>query len=377
MAKVLVTRSSLESIADAIRAKGVEGNFKPGEMAAAIESIPGSESYIAKPFVTAPLGPAVPNDGFTVSGTQFTPVGAEDTHYRTKYRFYSGASLALEYATTTDPDLTSHTFTYAELSTLVPGTYDLRIQYTGLGLGDSQESEPVRIKLVNGIISPRGRLVYRHESNKGSVIVYDNFGLPASMLVYDASYRVTGVRWLSANEPVTGMKQWNHSYYPTCTSNRIDTDYGFTNLNSREDITPFTDKMTDAHLQAAMAETYVPVMMTAKDGTDKLLAAGGSTAAQYVRALDVPIQAQIPNAYQGLILWTEGDVIDSLDPTLTSSIKAMALGKYTNSYRWLNNTHAWSSTECNNTQAARLTAGYYLATISKNVAMGVVPIAEL
>lgn len=42
MAKVTLTESSLENIADAIRAKlGVQTEYKPGEMAAAIASIPG------------------------------------------------------------------------------------------------------------------------------------------------------------------------------------------------------------------------------------------------------------------------------------------------------------------------------------------------
>lgn len=41
MAKVTLTESSLENIADAIRAKlGVQTTYKPGEMAAAIQSIP-------------------------------------------------------------------------------------------------------------------------------------------------------------------------------------------------------------------------------------------------------------------------------------------------------------------------------------------------
>lgn len=41
MSQVTVTETSLENIADAIRAKlGVQTEYKPGEMAAAIQSIP-------------------------------------------------------------------------------------------------------------------------------------------------------------------------------------------------------------------------------------------------------------------------------------------------------------------------------------------------
>ena len=49
MSKVLVTESSLESIADAIRAKnGTENTYKPGQMAAAIEALPGPSTLVSK-----------------------------------------------------------------------------------------------------------------------------------------------------------------------------------------------------------------------------------------------------------------------------------------------------------------------------------------
>lgn len=49
MSKVLVTESSLESIADAIRTKnGTENTYKPGQMAAAIEALPGQSTLVSK-----------------------------------------------------------------------------------------------------------------------------------------------------------------------------------------------------------------------------------------------------------------------------------------------------------------------------------------
>lgn len=49
MSKVLVTESSLEDIADAIRAKnGTENTYKPGQMAAAIEALPGQSTLVSK-----------------------------------------------------------------------------------------------------------------------------------------------------------------------------------------------------------------------------------------------------------------------------------------------------------------------------------------
>lgn len=51
MAKGLVEQSSLTAIADAIRAKGVEGNWKPAEMAGAIANIPAGGGVIWTPEV--------------------------------------------------------------------------------------------------------------------------------------------------------------------------------------------------------------------------------------------------------------------------------------------------------------------------------------
>ena len=49
MAKVLVTESHLEDIADAIRGKlGGSATYKPGQMAAAIESIPDAPTLVSK-----------------------------------------------------------------------------------------------------------------------------------------------------------------------------------------------------------------------------------------------------------------------------------------------------------------------------------------
>lgn len=49
MSKVLVAESSLESIADAIRTKnGTENTYKPGQMAAAIEALPGQSTLVSK-----------------------------------------------------------------------------------------------------------------------------------------------------------------------------------------------------------------------------------------------------------------------------------------------------------------------------------------
>lgn len=64
MAKVTVTESSLENIADAIRAKlGVQTEYKPGEMAAAIQSIPTGGSAVLEHLSVTQNGTYTPGAG--------------------------------------------------------------------------------------------------------------------------------------------------------------------------------------------------------------------------------------------------------------------------------------------------------------------------
>ena len=64
MAKVTVTESSLENIADAIRAKlGVQTEYKPGEMAAAIQSLPTGGSAVLEHLSVTQNGTYTPGAG--------------------------------------------------------------------------------------------------------------------------------------------------------------------------------------------------------------------------------------------------------------------------------------------------------------------------
>lgn len=226
-----------------------------------------------------------------------------------------------------------------------------------------------------------GRNVYRHETLPGSVIEYNEFGTAKNLLVVDAAYRGTA-KWKTSNAAVSGLKQWNHYYYPTCTGNVIDSTTGNVNLSTVADLTPYANKLTDAWFQAALTATLASVIQTAKAATDLMIAAGDCPAAQFCRGKTsaVGIEMQLPNIYQLLVMFACGDIIDSLDPTLAANpTYALGWNGGKNTYRWNlgGNARTWSSTEASATHACYVR---YVGSVDgnyKNTTYGVAPVAEL
>lgn len=355
------------------------GIIKVGDGLAVADGVLSIKGGVAKPYIASPAtGITVPNQGFTVTGTPFMTNGLFDSLISVQYKFYKAGTLVRRYSYLTNQ--TSHTFTYDELSSLPIDTYDLRIQYVGNIFGNSPESDAIQIRIVNGVISDTGRFVYRHESNTGSVIVYDDFGTQRMLLVYDAAYRSGVLRWQSPASAAMPSSRWDHKYYIGNTLNVLDSSTGHDSLvsASRDVMAAKAAYMTDAYFQEAMRDTYVPIKMTAKAATDLLLGGGTSPIATYVRGLDVPYEAQVPTAYQTLVMFAEGDHIDDLDPTVASD-KTKSLGKYPGvDYRWFNNTNAWAATECTDANAIRMSGAGYLTPLNKTTSsLHIAPVAEL
>lgn len=224
-----------------------------------------------------------------------------------------------------------------------------------------------------------GRVVYRHESNKGSVIEYNEFGTNKKLFVADAAYRGSA-KLKNTNAAVSGLKQWKHTYYPTCTGNVIDSFTGYVDLSKVADLTPYESKLTDSWFQSALTATLKPVLQTAKAATDLMIADGQCPAAQFCRSKSVGIQLQLPNIYQLFVMFAMGDVIDKLDPTLAANqIYALGWNGGKNTYRWYigGNRTTWSSTEYSATASCDLyyDGGAYYN--DKTYAYGVAPVAEL
>ena len=220
-----------------------------------------------------------------------------------------------------------------------------------------------------------GRNVYRHETLPGSVIEYNEFGTAKNLLVVDAAYRGTA-QWRTSNTDIPGINNWPHYYAPTCTGNVIDSTTGYVDLRSIADLISYESKLTDAHFQSALTATLAPVIQTAKEATDLMIADGNCPAAQFCRSQSVSIEMQLPNIYQALVMYAMGDVIDSLDPTLAANADK-ALGKYTNTYRWFSGDDAWSSTAHSSANACLMYSRGRTNGTTKTYTYSVAPVAEL
>lgn len=230
------------------------------------------------------------------------------------------------------------------------------------------------------IISFTGRKIYRHETLPGSVIKYNEFGVTKKLFVADAVHRFTK-SWSKGNKVVPGLKRWEHRYTLTNSANTIDTfDGAVDKLYLVKDLTPYADQLTDAHFQAALAETLKPVLQTAKEATDLMRAAGDDydlTWTLRYRSKSVGIETQLPNIYQLLVMYAEGDIIDSLDPTL-ASVGGYYLGMGRGYRFYVGAYSAWSSTEHSDSNAHAMRYGGNTYHYEKyRYDYGVIPVAEL
>lgn len=211
------------------------------------------------------------------------------------------------------------------------------------------------------------RMIYRHESNEGSVIEFDYWGAPMKLFVADAKYRGFDL----AYDTELGSHGNPHLSVTTLNFNGSEDD------DNKHEALSYTKN--DAWIQSTYAELTGDG--TAKSNTDKLMEYSTTQAAHHCRNQNISgIGAlDLPNLYELIILYLESDNIDALDPTVASNIDK-ALGKM-NTYgrfNFDNNGYVWSSTgkstnyawNVHNTGNAHSLVQYYRHC-------GVVPVKEL
>ena len=171
---------------------------------------------------------------------------------------------------------------------------------------------------------PSGRRIYRHSSNQGCVIDYQQDGVDKKLFVLDAGYRGNYEKWYNG-----------------------DSDCGIPHLGEQLIYVTGT-YLTDAQLDAYNINDSRGG--TSKENTDKLMAHSSPAASQCRNRIVTGIGAlDLPTIRELLVIYMERENIDALDPTKTSN-PTWALGVYNPNGDWLFGhsgydgfRHTWSS----------------------------------
>lgn len=182
------------------------------------------------------------------------------------------------------------------------------------------------------ITTPSGRIITRHENNKGSIITYKLNGQTRRLFVADAVYRSNSYAWKNSNTLNPELFQHKNTQISSGRFYFKDTS-----------TTSYLDEFTDASLterfsgfyENELSEPYTPEHLT-----DLMT---NSPAKNYVRNLTwYEGGLSIPTMIDLIVMYIEGDYIDRLDPTVSAN-SSKALGKYNaNSMRWMNGSNARS-----------------------------------
>ena len=105
----------------------------------------------------------------------------------------------------------------------------------------------------------------------------------------------------------------------------------------------------------------------------------GVPAVKYCRDLSltgISNGCDLPNLYELSVIYIESDIIDEMDPTLSSNLDK-ALSKQSNFYRWFNGQYGWSSTEYSGTSVWYMYGNGTVYSTTKYYSTCVVPVREI
>ena len=212
----------------------------------------------------------------------------------------------------------------------------------------------------NPLITDGGRKLYRHDSDMGTVIEF-NDGKNRKVLVLDAQYRAREIMMTSSSTdtslPNYSSKNTNSNWY-------IHGARTSTNPSA-------CASLSDATLNSLWAKSIDA--NTSKYNTDVWLTQPDCECATHCRSIKVNgVGCDIPNLQTLMRIYCEGVLLDELDPT-ASSYPDLKLS------RWFGGWYLWSSSEYN-ADCVRLLY-YEGVTINLSVykysARGVCPVLEL
>lgn len=260
--------------------------------------------------------------------------------------------------------------------------------------------------VTNNIVTPSGRTLYRHSSNQGSVLSLNVFGVAVLLLILDAAYRkslkwgtynvTTPLKKFSTNTsdttglyvgpPYVGTEYIYSDFTSDAVSNAIYVEGATsgTSVSGYNVLAPVTDAQLQSRFaplqQDLLARANCDVWMTYQGVQDYYSTPiTGVPSVEYARSLSVSGVTggfDIPNLFELLAIYVEGDYIDALDPTL-AEYPAMALGKFSNIYRWFNGSWAWASSEYSASYQRNVSTSGYAGYNNKYYSGVAVPVCEL
>ena len=248
-------------------------------------------------------------------------------------------------------DGTTCTFTIEELGNLSKEKeYYIFVRYRNEDIW-STWSLPSMIHVTDYIYT-RGVLLYRHESNKGTVLRFLNENNKESeMIVVDASLRIfatsqIGFKNKSVGYGINLMATQRHQDIVT-RQMYTDSSVGVCRY------TPFPDYVNINHIRTYWPQTlgipsskfYTDLLISLKNYTDSN-GIVGCPPANNARSVSIvhngiTYQCDLPNIYKLLVIFVVSDYIDLLDPT-ADAYPNIRLG-YTNPNGRLT---MWSSVQC-------------------------------
>ena len=262
---------------------------------------------------------------------------------------------------------------------------------TGTTYGVSSLSDGVQIQFINGITTASGRLVYRHSSNQGSVVEFDHFGTTRKVFVADAVYRGKAKFGTygkdSANPNITART--------TSSGNVTGANKYISNSGNSLGAKDAIGIVTDATLQSWFTsnssiigwnqdlsmKSLCDTWMTYEGTTDSQSISGVPAVRMCRNALTNVFSGgcDLPDIYSLVVLFIEGETIDSLDPTATANpTKALGATTNTNGHGYMDGaSHLWSSSEYNSNTCLGLYYVGYVGNDGKSGEYGVVPCKEI
>lgn len=329
---------------------------------------------INNPMLTSPAAGATVFNSVTIVTSAFSvPSGVSDTHASTDWKITSDAEGAyIVMQALNSPNKTSHTF--SNFTFTMGNTYYLWARHNGTTYGTGQWSKGRAVVLKQGVITPGGRILYRHASNKGTVMEF-NDGKPRSVLVLDAQYRDKRV-WGAYNYDMPSLTNY------TTMNSRND---WFLNTSNGPNINAAT-AMTDAQVNALWVNSIdantsrqnCDLWMSRNEQSDAQ-GISGVPAVAYARSVTVDGKpCDVPNIQTLMRVFLEANELDNLDPTVaTNKTKAFGVQNSIGFWDSMGTATTCSSTEQGNYSVRRV-FGYGLCSAThKNGECYVVLVQEL